>query len=108
MVTAMAALGIRQDLIVTRVVNPRTEAPIDAKTLRRAFRRELTAGSAEATQLVANALFRNAVQNDNVAAQIFWLKNRAPTEWRERTEHLHGGEVRAAIVIAGDSPEADI
>ena len=35
--------------------------------------------------MVENALFRNAM-NGNVTAQIFWLKNRKPSEWRDKPE----------------------
>ena len=108
MVQGMAAVGVRQDLICTQVRNRATGAPIDRKTLRRAFRAELTAGMIEATQAVVIALFENAIARHNVAAQIFWLKNRAPTEWRDRTERVHGGEIRTAITITQDSPEAEI
>ena len=34
---------------------------------------------------VENALLKNAL-NGNVTAQIFWLKNRKPNEWREKRE----------------------
>jgi transposase-like protein len=34
----------------------------------------------------------------NVTAQIFWLKNRKPKEWRDRQEHEHMGEVGVKIV----------
>lgn len=34
---------------------------------------------------VENALYKNAI-NGNVTAQIFWLKNRKPKEWREKIE----------------------
>jgi hypothetical protein len=91
-VQGMAAVGVRQDLICTQIRNRATGAPIHRKTLRRAFRAELTAGMIEATRAVITALFENAVVHRNVTAQIFWLKNRAPNEWRDRTEREHGGE----------------
>lgn len=34
---------------------------------------------------VENALYKNAL-NGNVIAQIFWLKNRKPPQWREKVE----------------------
>jgi hypothetical protein len=45
----------------------------------------------EATQAFITALFENAVVHRNDAAQIFWLKNRAPNGWRDRTERVHSG-----------------
>lgn len=35
--------------------------------------------------MMENALFRNGM-NGNVAAQIFWLKNRKPDKWKEHQE----------------------
>lgn len=35
---------------------------------------------------VTNALFQ-AAKGGNITAQIFYLKNRAPNEWRDRREH---------------------
>ena len=58
MVQGMAAVGVRQDLICTQVRNRATGAPIDRKTLRRAFRAELTAGMIEATQAVDHRAVR--------------------------------------------------
>lgn len=34
---------------------------------------------------VENALFKNAIDG-NVTAQIFWLKNRKPNDWRDKPE----------------------
>lgn len=34
--------------------------------------------------IVEEALFRNATQHMNVTAQIFWLKNRQPENWRDK------------------------
>lgn len=36
---------------------------------------------------VENALLKNAL-NGNVTAQIFWLKNRKPNEWREKRDDV--------------------
>jgi hypothetical protein len=34
----------------------------------------------------------------DTTAQIFWLKNRKPKEWRDRQEHEHSGNVGVNIV----------
>lgn len=34
---------------------------------------------------VENALYKNAI-GGNITAQIFWLKNRKPKQWREKVE----------------------
>jgi len=39
------------------------------------------------------AEYREKVAPDTTAA-IFWLKNRQPTEWRDKRDHEHSGEVR--------------
>ena len=41
-------------------------------------------GEASGLQQVANALFLNATEHNNTTAQIFYLKNRAPEEWKDR------------------------
>ena len=41
-------------------------------------------GSAQGIEKVANALFTNATEHNNTTAQIFYLKNRAPDEWKDR------------------------
>ena len=35
---------------------------------------------------VENALYKSAMSG-NVSAMIFWLKNRKPSQWRDRREH---------------------
>lgn len=39
-----------------------------------------------ADRMVENALFKNAVEG-NITAQIFWLKNRKPDQWRDKIEY---------------------
>lgn len=34
-----------------------------------------------------------------VIALLFWLKNRQPNNWREKTEHDHGGKVEIVRII---------
>lgn len=77
MVKAMAGFGIPHEGIATLL-------DIDAKTLRRHYRRELDRGSVEATAKVAQSLFHMATTGKNVGAAIFWMKARAG--WREKHE----------------------
>lgn len=42
-------------------------------------------GQAKGIAKVSNALFQNAVSG-NTTAQIFFLKNRAPDEWKDKSE----------------------
>ncbi len=76
-VRAMAGFGVPHEDIATLL-------EIDAKTLRKHFRRELDRGSIEATAKVAQTLFAMATSGQNVAAAIFWMKARAG--WREKHE----------------------
>jgi primase-polymerase (primpol)-like protein len=84
---------------------PRTGRGIDRETLRSAFRLELNRGRARAGQAVANALYNNAVNSNNVAAQIWWSKaahalerdHRPPIEnkvnkslWARQTARMSG------------------
>lgn len=40
---------------------------------------------------VENALLQNAL-NGNITAQIFWLKNRRPTKWKDKREDESNSE----------------
>lgn len=106
-VTGMAAIGVRHELICSRIINPATGAPIDRKTLRRTFREELAGGMVEANQLMATSVFQSGI-NGNLGAQIWWLKNRAPDEWKDRTEQLHGGVPGSPIQIIAGTPDAEV
>lgn len=68
-VLTMTGFGIRQDEIAISL-------QIDKKTLHKHFRRELDTGMIEANVRVAKALYQNATQHNNVAAQIWWTKTR--------------------------------
>jgi hypothetical protein len=59
---------------------------------------------------VSNALFENAMAG-NVTAQIFYLKNRSPEDWRDRIENrievidlasMHLEAMRELVVIDGE------
>jgi hypothetical protein len=78
-VAIMAACGLPQEIMITKIINPETKRPIDIKTLEKAFRQELDRGMEEANALVSQALFKKAVGNgsQSVSAAIFWLKCRA-------------------------------
>jgi len=50
----------------------------------------LDTGRSHALAEITNALYQSAL-GGNVTAQIFYLKNRAPSEWRDRRENIHTG-----------------
>jgi hypothetical protein len=81
-VEAMAGLGMRQDKIA-RVLG------IDAKTLRKHFRRLLDSAADIATTKVGATLYNLATSGRCVAATIFWMKNHG---WRETTRVEHTGK----------------
>lgn len=57
----------------------------------------LKKGREVADRNVENALYQNAL-NGNIAAQIFWLKNRKPNEWKDKQNMDLGGESKVMIV----------
>lgn len=82
------------------------------------FKQALKVGKDTADRQVENALFKSAlgyeykeevVTNDgrvvtvtkhqkaNTTAQIFWLKNRKPEQWRDKREFTHDGEINNQI-----------
>lgn len=48
---------------------------------------------------VVRALYKNATEQGNVVAQIFWLKNRDPENWRDRVEQEQSGEVKHIVEV---------
>ncbi len=51
-----------------------------------AFSASIERGEALAISKVENALFKNATENGNTQAQIFFLKNRNAGNWSDKTE----------------------
>ncbi|MCH8978045.1 MAG: hypothetical protein IH945_02230 [Armatimonadetes bacterium] len=80
----LAAFGIPQEDIAGAI-------GIAATTLRRHYRRELDLGTIEANVAIAQALFKQATEGDDVRAMIFWLKCRAG--WSETTRVEHPGRI---------------
>ena len=74
-VRALSCYGVPHEDIATHM-------DMDAKTLRKHYRRELDRGTIEANAKVAATLFTMATVDKNVAAAIFWMKARGG--WREK------------------------
>jgi hypothetical protein len=55
---------------------------------------------AAADEVVIKALYTKATVDKDTTAMIFWLKNRRPSEWRDRREHTVFDVRRAAERIA--------
>lgn len=82
-IESMSGMGIRQD-DMAKILD------VDPKTLRKHCRKELDQGSIKATMKVAQNLFKQATEENNTAAMIFWMKARAG--WTEKSEvALTGG-----------------
>lgn len=98
-VRALSGYGVPQEDIAIHM-------DIDAKTLRKHFRRELDRGTIEANAKVAAALFTMATVDKNVAAAIFWMK--AGAGWREKPlpdEEPAKDQVPQRMVVSWISPD---
>lgn len=99
LVKTLSGYGIPEEDICKLVLNPTTGKPIDAKTLRKHFRKELDTGAVAANAKVAGALFKMATGGTGqgaVTAAIFWLKTRARWKDSHRLELTgnDGGPIR--------------
>ncbi|WP_310625789.1 hypothetical protein [Limnohabitans sp.] len=80
LVEKLSAFGIRLDEMPVFVMGA-TGKPISEPTLKKYFKKEIEHGRLKANFKVANALYKNAVEEGNTTAQIFWLKTQGG--WRE-------------------------
>lgn len=79
-VRAMVAYGVPLEQVASVI-------GIDRKTLSKHFPEEIANAAAEANAKVAQALYRQAVEQGNTTAQIFWLKTKAG--WKETSHYEH-------------------
>lgn len=70
-----------------------------------AFAQAIQEGKDVADDAVVSALWTKAVKGKNVIAMIFWLKNRRPTEWRDKRELEHSGGLTLAQLVAAAEAE---
>ena len=66
------------------------------------FEQALKKGKAKAIEQVTNALFNNAVHENNTTAQIFYLKNRDSSNWSDRTQVEHNLDLKSILTNAKD------
>lgn len=76
-VEMLVAFGIPQEAIAK-------ELGITVDTLAKYYRHELDFGLHKANGMVAGKLFSKAVYDNDLGAQIFWLKTRA--RWKEQKD----------------------
>jgi hypothetical protein len=82
------------------------------RTLNPALQEAIDRGRVKGLTEIANSLFESAL-NGNTTAQIFYLKNRSPDDWRDRFENrvdikadittLHLDAMRKLVPIEGES-----
>lgn len=68
-IKSLLAFGITQEDVAAYI-------GIDPKTLRKHYREEIDKALTSANFKVAGALYKNAVDENNIQAQIFWLKTK--------------------------------
>lgn len=66
------------------------------------LQRALKRGRQASDERVVESLYRNAI-GGNVTAQIFWLKNRRPSEWRD----VQNIEAQTGHYILSDKPMSE-
>ena len=95
-VEALAAYGIPEEELARTI----GEHGIDAKTLRKYFRRELDLAATKANSAVAQTLYQLATSGKCPAATMFWLKCRSG--WKETSVFQHSGPQGGPIQISND------
>jgi hypothetical protein len=101
-VEALAAQGLSMDQIADCVGCARTtlynRMDEDHGTYDVDIVNAIKRGRSKGIATVANALFQSA-KGGNITAQIFYLKNRAPGDWKDRKHNEHTGQDGGPIVI---------
>ena len=83
---------------------------IDIKTLQKHYRRELDTATTQANAQVAKRLFNKAVAQDDLSAQIFWLKTRARwrTKDKEDEANVQGEQLEELKALRRDLTEKNV
>lgn len=98
-VSALVSFGITQAEIATFL-------GISVDTLDRRYRLELDTAVTRANATVARALYNKAVKENDLTAQIFWLKTRG--RWRERDDpEKDEMRIMLARLVSAERPELD-
>lgn len=87
---ALAAQGLSRDQIADVLGFSRTTL-FNKMNENSDFLDAIKRGSSKGVATIANALFQSA-KGGNTTAQIFYLKNRAPVDWRDRRDHTISGD----------------
>ena len=92
-VSALTSFGNTQEQIAAYL-------KISQDTLARHYRFELDTAKISANAMVANKLFRKATEENDITAQIFWLKTRA--KWREKDDESDKKALNSVIELLAD------
>jgi len=65
----------------------------------------LKRGKAKGIAKVSNALFKNATVNNNLGAQVFYLKNQAG--WKDKIEQEHNGSLVINVLKLGGADPSE-
>jgi hypothetical protein len=89
-VEVVASMGlIDEQIAVILDISPRT---LNYWKKRPAFLQSLKRGKLKADFQITQSLYQKAKAGDTTA-MIFWLKNRQPEKWREKTQIEHSGSI---------------
>lgn len=84
-VESLAALGMDlSDIAAFLKIRPETLSRYRKRFP--SFDQAILSGTAKSNAKVTQALFKNATEKNNYFAQQFWLRNRAPKQWKEKVE----------------------
>lgn len=106
LVRQLAACGLSHTQICAFLINDQTDKPIARSTLEKWFWRELSQGSAVATEAVAKNLYRIAtspdVTNPVVTAAMFWMRCKAGWSDKPKQEDTQedNGQLGTAAIEA--------
>jgi hypothetical protein len=107
-VKALAGLGIPQEKICQLVVNPQTGKPLNEKSLRKHFKREIATGEVELHMQVGNFIASTilgrapppgtvAIDNPHVRGSLAIFFARTRMGWKEPVVNRHEEHVDSAI-----------
>lgn len=96
-VERLAGLGLTEHEIAASLgVNYTTL--LDRKKTLSEFSEALKRGKIKAVTEVSNAMY-NAAMDGNITAQIFFLKNRARDQWKDKWDVEHSGGTEQTIMV---------
>lgn len=101
----IGALRVGADMsMAARAVDVTRRALYKAMDRNAEFKAQVNEARDFADETIVKSLYDSA-RAGNVTAMIFWLKNRRPSEWRDRHEFAHegtrGGPVEHRVVLDG-------